>query len=223
MTHKAAVEFPADLDRAELARKFEKDGYLVLEKILPQDVIDALMAAAARLVDGFDPTSHKTIFKTREQAKASNDYFLDSASKIGFFFEPDAFNENGELKQAKELSINKIAHALHDLDPTFDSFCRSELVKKTVFDICKISTPSLVQSMYIYKQPRIGGEVSIHQDNWFLHTDPLSCCGLWFSIEDATEDNGCLYAVPGSHKGKIKEFVRSFSHKEQSIHARNGL
>lgn len=48
--------------------------------------------------------------------------------------------------------------ALHDLDPTFSSFCRSNLMKKIIREIIKIENPLLVQSMYIYKQPRIGGE-----------------------------------------------------------------
>jgi phytanoyl-CoA hydroxylase len=46
-------------------------------------------------------------------------YFLDSASQINYFFEEKAFNETGQLQQPKELSINKIGHAMHDLDPVF--------------------------------------------------------------------------------------------------------
>lgn len=46
-------------------------------------------------------------------------YFLDSASQINYFFEEKAFNEAGQLQQPKELSINKIGHAMHDLDPVF--------------------------------------------------------------------------------------------------------
>ena len=33
--------------------------------------------------------------------------------------------------------------------------------------------PLLLQSMYIFKQPRIGGEVVCHQDAAFLHTEPV--------------------------------------------------
>jgi phytanoyl-CoA hydroxylase len=40
----------------------------------------------------------------------TNKYFLDSGDKIRFFFEENAFTDKGELKQAKKLSINKIAH-----------------------------------------------------------------------------------------------------------------
>ena len=33
-----------------------------------------------------------------------------------------------------------------------------------------LTTPLAVQSMYIFKQPRIGGEVTPHQDGAFLYT-----------------------------------------------------
>jgi len=59
--------------------------------------------------------------------------------------------------------------------------------------------PLPVQSMYIFKQPRIGGEVVPHQDSTFLYTDPPSVVGIWLALEDATVDNGCLWGLPGSH------------------------
>lgn len=66
-----------------------------------------------------------------------------------------------------------------------------------------------MQSMYIFKQPGIGGEVVPHQDNAFLYTDPPTCTGLWLALEDATTTNGCLWAIPGSHKnGLLRRFIR---------------
>jgi phytanoyl-CoA hydroxylase len=63
--------------------------------------------------------------------------------------------------------------------------------------------------MYIFKQPRIGGEVICHQDAAFLHTEPQSVLGLWFALEDATVENGCMYAAPGGHEGPLRSrFVR---------------
>ncbi|MFZ9231998.1 MAG: phytanoyl-CoA dioxygenase family protein, partial [Ilumatobacteraceae bacterium] len=67
-----------------------------------------------------------------------------------------------------------------------------------------------LQSMYICKQPRIGGEVGCHQDATFLYTDPVTVTGFWFAIEDATLENGCLWALPGGHRTTLrKKFVRN--------------
>jgi phytanoyl-CoA hydroxylase len=58
--------------------------------------------------------------------------------------------------------------------------------------------------MYIFKQPRIGGKVTCHQDSTFLYTEPTDIVGLWFALEDATIENGCLWAIPGGHKAGLK-------------------
>ena len=42
--------------------------------------------------------------------------------------EQDAFDAEGRLRQSKATSINKIGHALHDLDPTFDRFSRQPAI-----------------------------------------------------------------------------------------------
>jgi len=81
-------------------------------------------ARAREIVDAFDPGPTRSLFTTREQALATDQYFLGSADQIRCFFEEEAFATDGSLRQAKELSINKIGHALHDLDPEFDGFSR---------------------------------------------------------------------------------------------------
>jgi phytanoyl-CoA hydroxylase len=63
--------------------------------------------------------------------------------------------------------------------------------------------------MYIFKNPFIGGDVACHQDATFLYTEPVSVTGLWFALEDATIDNGCMWALPGGHAGPLrKRFAR---------------
>ena len=68
------------------------------------------------------------MFTTHEQTRTSDDYFLESGDKVRFFFEEDAFLPDGSLKQAKELSINKIGHAMHDLDPVFSAVLSDALI-----------------------------------------------------------------------------------------------
>ena len=188
---------------------YERDGFLVLENFVDGLACDRLRVHAAALVREFDPAGLVSIFSTREQTRTSNEYFLESGDKIRFFFEENAFHPDGTLRQSKEQSINKIGHALHDLDPVFDGFSRTPEIKQLVSDL-GIADPLLLQSMYIFKQPRIGGEVTCHHDATFLYTEPLRLVGLWFALEDATIENGCLWAIPGGHKLGLKSrFVRA--------------
>jgi len=196
------------MNREELDR-YERDGFLVLKNFVSREACDSLRARAEELVRAFDPAGIVSIFSTREQTRTSDDYFLGSGDKIRFFFEENAFNPDGTLRQSKEKSINKIGHALHDLDPVFDKFSRTDAIRHLVSDL-GIENPLLLQSMYIFKQPRIGGEVTCHQDATFLYTEPLKLAGLWFALEDATIANGCLWAIPGGHQLGLKSrFVRA--------------
>ena len=189
--------------------QYERDGFLVLPDFVSHAACDRLKTRAEELVRDFDPAGIVSIFSTREQTRTSDDYFLGSGDKIRFFFEEDAFNSDGTLRQSKEHSINKIGHALHDLDPVFGEFSRTKEIAQLVSDL-GIANPLLLQSMYIFKQPRIGGEVTCHQDATFLYTEPLRLAGLWFALEDATIENGCLWAIPGGHQLGLKsKFLRA--------------
>ena len=188
---------------------YNRDGFLVLENFVDEKACDLLRARAAELVRDFDPKGLISIFSTHEQTRTSDEYFLESGDKIRFFFEENAFLPDGALRQSKERSINKIGHALHDLDSVFDGFSRTTEIKQLVSDL-GIVDPLLLQSMYIFKQPRIGGEVTCHQDATFLLTEPLRMVGLWFALEDATVENGCLWAIKGGHKLGLKSrFMRA--------------
>ncbi|MEM8586725.1 MAG: phytanoyl-CoA dioxygenase family protein [Pseudomonadota bacterium] len=191
----------------EQVRDFRRDGYLKLEGFADPAACDRLMARAADLIDGFDPASVQSVFSTTDQERTTDDYFLTSGDKIRFFFEEGAFDAEGRPAVEKQLAINKIGHALHDLDPAFESFSRDPRLGDIAAEI-GLAEPRLIQSMYIFKQPRIGGEVVAHQDATFLYTDPISVVGFWFALQDATIDNGCLEALPGGHRLGLKSLFR---------------
>ena len=192
----------------EMRAAFDRDGYLMLEDFVPPVECAHLRQRALELVEASDPSEHRTVFSTTTRAHAAADYFESSGDKIRFFFEEHAFDEAGELRQAKSLSINKLGHAMHDLDPAFDAFSRSTKLSRLAGEI-GFSHPLLLQSMYIFKQPRIGGEVCWHVDSTYLYTEPLSCIGFWFALEDATLENGAMYCLPGAHRQPLKSrFLR---------------
>lgn len=188
----------------EMLSDFRQHGCLILTGFVSAADCARLRSRARELIDAFDPSSVTSVFSAMEQTQLGDSYFEESGDKIRFFFEKDAFDDSGKLKQAKADSLNKIGHAMHDLDPVFDEFSRTSRLAALVESL-GYSDPVILQSMYILKPPRIGGEVYCHQDSTFLYTEPESCTGLWFALEDATVENGCMHFIPGAHKGPLKE------------------
>ena len=189
---------------ADMLTDYERAGVLILEDFVDPAKCDELMAHTFELVDAFDPDETKHIFSATEQSQLGDTYFEESGDKIRFFFENDAFDVHGNLQQDKRQSMNKMGHAMHDLDPVFDAFSRTPELAQTARDI-GFEEPLLLQSMMIFKPPRIGGEVHCHQDSTYLYTEPESCVGFWFALEDATVENGCMQFIPGGHKMGLKE------------------
>jgi phytanoyl-CoA hydroxylase len=182
-------------------------GYLVLENAIAKEDIAKLKAAALQIVDNFDIDSNRTVFKTSDRDSGRDDYFFNSAEDIHCFLEEDALDASGNLLKPAHLAINKIGHAMHDLNPAFESFCRLPIFGQLLRDI-GYQAPLLWQTMYIFKQPHIGGEVRWHQDGSYLISDPASVMGIWIAIEDANRDNGCLWVQPGGHRSKLREIYQ---------------
>lgn len=207
--HPSATRFQWQGDyHPQMAAAWARDGYLVLDGFVSLDDCQAMRARADQLIADFDVDAHRVVFSAKGQSHAASDYFMNSAGNISCFLEEDAMDETGQLTKDKSKAINKIGHALHDLDPVFAEVSRASQFKTLAHGI-GMTQPLLLQSMVICKQPYIGGEVNTHQDSTFLYTAPETCTGFWLALEEATVENGCMWAAPGGHHSDLRQrFVR---------------
>lgn len=179
---------------------YQDQGYLVLPGFKPLADVQAAVAQAQALVEAFDPTAGAGRFSTRDRSLMADERLLASADQVHCFFEEEALDDQGRLRVPKHQSINKIGHALHDRDAVFEAFSHGPALAAVAHSL-GLQQPQIWQSQVIFKQPRIGGEVGWHQDASFFVTDPVTVTTFWFALEDATLDNGCLWAEPGGHRG----------------------
>ncbi|XP_033951811.1 phytanoyl-CoA dioxygenase domain-containing protein 1 [Pseudochaenichthys georgianus] len=205
------MDFMTDRD----VQKYLEEGYVVLDGLLTPQECDELRQRMGDMVEEMDVPQHcRTTFSTNhdEQLKAqgSADYFITSGDRIRFFFEKGVFDDKGDFIVPKQRSLNKVGHALHAYEPLYKQVTHSPKVQGLARKLGLVS-PVILQSMFIFKQPGIGGEVTPHQDATFLHTEPLGrVMGLWIALEDATENNGCLWFIPHSHNSGIsRRMVRT--------------
>ncbi len=203
----ALPAFAPSADSVDVRSAFEVAGVIILKGFATAAECAALKQRAFELIDGFDIDAHRTVFSTRSQAHAEDEYFLNSGGAISFFLEEEAYGADGRLKRPKRESINKIGHAIHDLDPVYSAFSHSGKMEAAARGI-GFETPLLLQSMAIMKPPSIGGEVTCHQDSTFLKTEPETCVGFWLAIDEATLENGCMEFIPGEHKAPLRQLFR---------------
>ncbi len=63
--------------------------------------------------------------------------------------------------------------------------------------------------LYFFKPPGTGRPIAWHQDSWYFRNTYVSSVGeaieqstigTWLALDDADEENGCLWVIPGSHR-----------------------
>ena len=191
----------------EMLNFWNDNGYLIIEDFKTHQECDELIQRSKELIEEQDFNNQQSVFDTVSQSHNDDNYFLESGDKIRFFFEEKANLDEENVKTNKQYIVNKIGHALHDLDDKFIAFSKNEQLDQ-IAKAVGFHDPLLLQSMYIFKQPKIGGEVVCHQDSTFIITEPESTVGFWFALEDANKDNGCLQFASGGHKGPLRKLFK---------------
>eukprot|EP00127_Corallochytrium_limacisporum_P005193 Clim_evm10s201 gene=Clim_evmTU10s201 len=193
----------------EQREQFKKDGYIVIPSFYTSEEVQAMRDRMAQLVAGFDPVKDGhpgTAFETKANTQGKDAYFMESADKIRYFFEAKAdLKQTNDTDHEKDkdlnLKVNKVGHGLHIHDDVFRRMTQHHAkVRQLITQDLRYDRARVPQSMYIFKQPKIGGAVLPHRDATFLATDPMTLVGLWTPLEDATTENGCLSFWPGSQE-----------------------
>jgi ectoine hydroxylase-related dioxygenase (phytanoyl-CoA dioxygenase family) len=86
-----------------------------------------------------------------------------------------------------------------DLDDAFQQM----LHRPDLLDIAEtlIGSPniSLYHDQALYKPALHGDIVPWHQDNGYWKLTPATAVSFWVALDDADEENGCMWTIPGSH------------------------
>lgn len=116
-------------------------------------------------------------------------------SKGGQWRQPVKLEEVDKTKQQV-----RVLHP-HRLDPRVMDWYLHPNIAATLELL--LGKPALgAQTMFYYKPPGAKGQ-GMHQDNFYLLAAPAACIGAWTPLDDATDENGCLWVVPGSHREGI--------------------
>ena len=174
----------ADIDDRQIAR-FHEQGYLAIQRAFTPQQIESAGQAMWDLIDGKSQDFKGIMAEAAKRGQFSEltgEARRDSVRKIWKFVDHDT-------------RLNDLAH-----DPNILS-----VLSRMMND-----TPVLFQDMGLIKPPHIGREKPWHQDcAYFNYPVGTTVVGVWIAIDAATEENGCLHIIPGSHReGPIPHFRR---------------
>ncbi|HLK59542.1 MAG TPA: phytanoyl-CoA dioxygenase family protein [Chthonomonadaceae bacterium] len=100
------------------------------------------------------------------------------------------------ISRAGEITFTAF---LAEQDETIRAFClRPEFVAITT----QLLSPDtdLYWNQSVFKGPDGSSQFPWHQDDGYTPVDPSPYLTLWLALNDATEENGCISVLPGSHK-----------------------
>jgi len=62
---------------------------------------------------------------------------------------------------------------------------------------------------YFNKPPGVGRPTPPHQDGFYFMLNPCEAVTMWFALDDADQENGCVRYVTGSHQLGIRQHART--------------
>ncbi|MCW3078647.1 phytanoyl-CoA dioxygenase family protein [Segetibacter sp.] len=167
-------EKAADWDQYRLSKDqiefFNENGYLPGIKLLNEEQLEILRNELFQLVD---PGLH------------DNSLFYEYNSNESTDPQTILFHALGEWR---------ITEGLHDVlwNPAFVMAASQLLGDKPV---------RFWHDQIFYKPAKKGGVVAWHQDySYWTRTKPVAHITCWCSLDDATEENGCLQYIAGSQR-----------------------
>jgi len=61
-----------------------------------------------------------------------------------------------------------------------------------------------------FMKPPGGVEKPYHQDSAYFSIEPTEIVTCWTALDDVKEDNGCMWVIPGSHRGGLLDHGREW-------------
>lgn len=152
---------------------YQRDGYVVVEDLLPPVNVQALRERVREYTHGGRPWDG-----------------------IKVQIEPRV--ERGELRVAHPGDgIRKIDFLVQ----SDDLFRKLGLHENIVGIIEQIVGPDikLFRNSLLLKPPEVGSVKGMHQDSPYWPIEPMELCSCWFTLDDATAENGTMAVIPGAH------------------------
>ncbi|MFE7073828.1 phytanoyl-CoA dioxygenase family protein [Streptomyces sp. NPDC057620] len=154
-----------------LVRSFEEDGFAVARGLFAPAEIGALCAEFAA---------------------------LHAAGPVPGHFQPRAVGAAGAASAADPLDVHPRVMQPHRINDLARRFLLEPRLRE-MLELLLGEEVLAAQSMFYFKPPGARGQ-ALHQDNFYLRTEPGTCVAAWIACDAIDRDNGGLEVVPGTHR-----------------------
>lgn len=181
-------------DMADKLKSWEQNGYVVLEKIIPEEMIDNFWGDFQKLVQNPD--------KYDLSVRIDLDEFKPNQERNIKEFPKQALL--GKYVKINDFHNSSVAGKKLMTHPSIVSFLEAVFNQKVV----------VMQSLvFMY-----GSQQPTHQDfPWVTAKIPSHLAAAWIALEDIKIDSGPLYYYIGSHKMPKFNFGNGILFKKESI------
>ena len=158
----------------EQLEAYRRDGYIAVEDLVSPSEVEELGRRLREYTHGGrSPGEIRIQVEPRvERGELEVDHPGDGIRKVGNLVQED------NLFRALGLHKNIVGILEQILGPDIKIF-RNDL---------------------LMKPPGVGSQKGWHQDSPYWPIKPMALCSCWFTLDDATPDNGCLAVLRGWHK-----------------------
>ncbi len=171
---------------------WEENGYFVRHNVFTNEENDILSQVADDIAIGKLPFPDHRIFQ-------------------------NALVRDGKIEASGIHAMHSI-HQMNLYSPEFLDRTRDPRLTEPIVDLLGPDILGL-NSLYIWKPPKIGLGFPWHQDRWYTQPQfkTKTTVGTWTAIDAADKENGCLYVIPGSHKIGILEHIELEGSQQQEF------
>ena len=166
---------------AEQRRQWDEDGFVILRGLLDPAAVEAQLDRAVQLC---------------------RDAAAGERLPHGSFAAAETNSWPGAVEP--EDFVSKV-FLLHHWDPVFGPVSREPSILAAVADLLGEDLDCFL-SQFIFKNPGAIGQ-PWHQDSYYFPFEPDHQVGIWIAVTAATEENGPLWVLPGSHRERVHAHV----------------
>lgn len=157
-----------------------------------------LRALTQTQIDEYNANGYILIedFITQDECRTLIDHFMDihaGHKRVDWFTPRDP--------ESKPAVYWKRLFQTHQHDALSLKYMKLPRVGRILYDLMGYE-PVGIQSMFFFKAPGTPGQ-AYHQDTNYIPSNPETLTACWIALDDADEENGTMYVVPGSNNGPL--------------------